>query len=60
MKSLLPHPADLVADNTPAISDEDLMQAIIARDTRALDQLYARYRPLLAKIVTEKIGRAHV
>ena len=29
------------------------MQAIIDRDTRALDQLYGRYRPLLAKIVTE-------
>ena len=29
------------------------MQAIIARDTKALDHLYGRYRPLLAKIVTE-------
>lgn len=55
MKLPLPNPSDASNDDTltAAISDEDLMQAIIERDSRALDQLYGRYRPLLAKIVTE-------
>ena len=53
MKSLLPHPSDEVANAPSPLSDEELMQAIIARDPRSLDSLYGRYRPLLAKIVTE-------
>lgn len=38
---------------TPEIGDEELMQAIINRDQDGLDRLYARYRPLISKIVTE-------
>ena len=34
-------------------SDEALMQGIIDRQQAALDQLYARYRPLISKIVME-------
>ena len=34
-------------------TDEQLMQAIIERQQPALDQLYARYRPLINKIVME-------
>jgi RNA polymerase sigma-70 factor (ECF subfamily) len=34
-------------------TDEQLMQAIIERDQRALNQLYGRYRPLISKIVAE-------
>ncbi len=34
-------------------SDEALMAEIINRDQTALDQLYARYRPLISKIVME-------
>ncbi len=34
-------------------TDEQLMQSIIARDQNALGQLYARYRPLINKIVME-------
>ena len=34
-------------------SDEELMQGIIDRRQQALDQLYARYRPLISKIVME-------
>ena len=34
-------------------SDEELMQRIIARQPDALDQLHARYRALLSKIVME-------
>ena len=37
----------------PALSDDELMQAIIGRDQSALNTLYARYRPLLGKIVQE-------
>ena len=37
----------------PEMTDEQLMQAIIDRDQRALNQLYARYRPLISKIVVE-------
>ena len=33
--------------------DEELMNRIQARESGALDQLYARYRPLLGKIVME-------
>ena len=35
------------------ISDEALMAGIINRQQHALDQLYARYRPLISKIVME-------
>ena len=35
------------------VSDETLMQAIINREQTGLDQLYARYRPLINKIVAE-------
>ncbi len=34
-------------------TDEQLMQSIIERDQRALNQLYGRYRPLISKIVAE-------
>ena len=37
----------------PETTDEELMQAIIAREQGALDRLYARYRPLISKIVME-------
>jgi RNA polymerase sigma-70 factor (ECF subfamily) len=37
----------------PEVTDEQLMQAIIDRDQRALNQLYGRYRPLINKIVVE-------
>jgi RNA polymerase sigma-70 factor (ECF subfamily) len=37
----------------PEVTDEQLMQAIIDRDQRALNQLYGRYRPLISKIVVE-------
>ena len=37
----------------PERNDEQMMQAIIAREQNALDQLYARYRPLISKIVME-------
>ena len=37
----------------PEATDEELMQAIIAREQTALGQLYARYRPLISKIVLE-------
>ena len=33
--------------------DEELMGRILAREPAALDQLYARYRPLIGKIVME-------
>ena len=37
----------------PIRSDEELMEAILAREQAALDALYARYRPLISKIVME-------
>ena len=43
---------DLAAPK-PERNDEQLMQAIIDREQKALDDLYARYRPLLSKIVME-------
>lgn len=39
--------------STPENTDEELMRAIIAREQDALNRLYARYRPLLNKIVME-------
>jgi RNA polymerase sigma-70 factor (ECF subfamily) len=48
--------ASQTAEAPPASSqpsDEALMQGIINRDSRALDQLYGRYRALLGKIVLE-------
>ena len=35
------------------VTDEQLMQSIIERDQRALNQLYGRYRPLISKIIVE-------
>jgi RNA polymerase sigma-70 factor (ECF subfamily) len=37
----------------PELTDEQLMQAIIDREQSALNRLYARYRPLICKIVVE-------
>ena len=37
----------------PLSTDDELMQAIIAREQSALGQLHARYRPLISKIVLE-------
>ena len=37
----------------PESTDEQLMQSIIDRDQKSLDQLYERYRPLISKIVSE-------
>ena len=45
MMQTLPTTADLDALQ-PERNDEQLMQAIIDREQKALDQLYARYRPL--------------
>ena len=41
------------AGSATAPTDEELMQNIINREQSALDQLYARYRPLISKIVME-------
>ena len=41
------------ATTLPTVTDEELMQSIIGREQSALDQLYARYRPLISKIVME-------
>ncbi len=41
------------ATSAATVSDEALMQGIINREQPALDQLYARYRPLISKIVME-------
>ena len=52
----MPFQTDASEDLTtlkPEASDEELMQAIIGREQQALDQLYARYRPLISKIVQE-------
>lgn len=46
-------PTDLDVTLRPECTDEQLMQAIIGREQPALDQLYARYRPLISKIVKE-------
>ena len=35
------------------LGDEELMSRILARDPAALERLYARYRPLIGKIVME-------
>ena len=63
--SLVPPPQDLppfmqstqenAAEATSQIvpGDEELMNRILARESAALDQLYARYRPLIGKIVME-------
>ena len=45
----LPAPPAAAAEST----DEQLMQAIIERDQRSLNQLYGRYRVLINKIVME-------
>ena len=42
-----------IAPSRPETTDEELMQAIIGREQEALDRLYARYRPLINKIVME-------
>ena len=44
---------DVLAPSRPEATDEELMQAIIGREQGALDRLYARYRPLINKIVME-------
>ena len=44
---------DRTAETSPVASDETLMQGIINREQPSLDQLYARYRPLISKIVME-------
>ncbi len=44
---------DCAENATAVITDEELMQAIIARDQSAVGQLHARYRPLISKIVLE-------
>ena len=41
------------AATTPEPTDETLMQCIIDGEQLALDRLYARYRPLISKIVME-------
>ena len=43
---------DIAAESVEA-TDEQLMQAIIDRDQRSLNQLYGRYRVLINKIVME-------
>ncbi len=45
--------ANSAANSVLEPSDETLMQNIIDRRQSALDQLYARYRPLISKIVME-------
>lgn len=47
------HSLDKPVSPVAAPSDEELMGRIIAREQGSLDQLYARYRPLISKIVTE-------
>ena len=44
---------DVLAPALTETPDEELMQAIIGREQGALDRLYARYRPLINKIVME-------
>ena len=46
-------PTDVHTPAQPEATDEELMQAIIGREQGALDRLYARYRPLINKIVME-------
>ncbi len=48
-----PDSTEKLTPKPPEPTDEALMQAIIEREQRALDQLYARYRPLISKIVSE-------
>lgn len=50
---ILLEPADQPASKVSDLTDEELMHGIMARRQRALDALYARYRPLIGKIVTE-------
>ena len=45
LSAIAPEPVD--------VTDEQLMQAIIDRDQRSLNQLYGRYRVLINKIVME-------
>ncbi len=52
MQILLDRATESAALNAEA-SDEQLMQAIIDRDQRALNQLHGRYRVLINKIVME-------
>ncbi len=51
--STLSDPTFHLTSTQPERTDEELMQGILAREQRSLDQLYARYRPLISKIVTE-------
>ena len=44
---------DAATSSQPEATDEELMQTIIERKQGALDRLYARYRPLINKIVME-------
>ena len=53
MTSSTKEPAAKQAAGTLDPSDELLMEGIINREQKALDQLYARYRPLISKIVME-------
>lgn len=52
MLTSIDHPGASAA-SLPEATDEELMQAIIGREQGALDRLYARYRPLISKIVME-------
>lgn len=50
----VPHDNITETDATrTTLGDEELMSRIQAREPLALDQLYARYRPLIGKIVME-------
>ncbi len=50
----VPHDNITETDATrTTLGDEELMSRIQAREPLALDQLYARYRPLISKIVME-------
>ncbi len=47
-------PISITTDAPPTtLGDDELMSGILAQDSRSLDQLYARYRPLIGKIVLE-------
>ena len=53
MEATLDLPAPLAVPAAAESTDEQLMQAIIERDQRSLNQLYGRYRVLINKIVME-------
>ena len=53
MFATIDHTEGEACAQTPDKTDEELMQAIISREQSALDLLYARYRPLISKIVME-------